>query len=157
MRIGELSARTSVPVKTLRFWEDQGLLPEPLRTASGYRDYDPDMAARVAFVRHAQAAGFRLDKIRQILEISDAGEPTCKHVAQLIEARLADVEARIAELDATRRHLRGLDRRAAEQDPAACDGYCSIIASRSDLAPPVYGVALATSPRGTPAPRPRRR
>lgn len=137
MRIGELAAQASVPTKTIRFWEDQGVLPEPRRTASGYREYDLDVAARIAFIRHAQAAGLRLDQIRQILEISDAGEPTCQHVAELIAARLAEVDARIAELGAARRQLRALARRAAEQDPAECDGYCSIIAPRPALVPPV--------------------
>jgi DNA-binding transcriptional MerR regulator len=131
MRIGQIATQASVPAKTIRFWEEHHLLPETVRTAAGYRDYGADVLVRLAFIRHAQAAGFRLDQIRQILEISDAGNPTCQHVAQLIDARLAEVQARIAELEATRGHLRALARRAAEQDPAECDGYCSIIAPPS--------------------------
>jgi DNA-binding transcriptional MerR regulator len=143
MRIGQIAAQAMVPAKTIRFWEHHRLLPEPVRTASGYRDYGPDVMVRLAFIRHGQAAGFRLDQIREILEISDAGNPTCQHVAQLIHARLADVEARIGELEATRGHLRALARRAAQQDPAECDGYCSIIAPPTLLtaspAPPSSG------------------
>jgi len=59
MRIGEVAGRTGVPPKTIRFWEDQRLLPPPARTPAGYRDYDPAVLERLAFIRHAQAAGPR--------------------------------------------------------------------------------------------------
>src|SRR5215469_16577703 len=101
MRIGQVAARAAVPAKTIRFWEQCGLLPAADRTASGYRDYGLDVVQRLAFIRNGQAAGFSLDQIRQILAISDGGSPTCEHVGQLIQARLAAVEARIAELQAT--------------------------------------------------------
>jgi DNA-binding transcriptional MerR regulator len=127
MKIGELAARTGVPVKTIRFWEDERLVPEPARTGSGYRQYDPAAVERLAFIRQAQAAGFRLDQIRQILDIADSGDRPCAHVGSVIEQRLAEVDARIAELEATRDRLRVLGRRAAAQDPADCRGLCSII------------------------------
>lgn len=127
MRIGELAGRSGVPAKTIRYWEERGVLPEADRTASGYRHYGPGTLGRIEFIRRAQAAGFTLDQIRQVLDIGDDGRPPCAHVAALIDRRLADVEARIAELRATRRHLRRLARRAAAQDPDGCEGYCSII------------------------------
>jgi len=55
MRIGEAAGRAGVTAKTVRFWEDQHLLPPPARTAAGYRDYDPAIVERLAFIRHAQA------------------------------------------------------------------------------------------------------
>ncbi len=127
MKIGELAERTSVAARTIRFWEADGLVPEPGRTPSGYRDYDPAAADRIAFIRRAQTAGLTLAQIRQILEISDDGTPPCEHVEAAVAERLAEVEARIAELEATRSHLRGLAARAADQDPARCEGFCSII------------------------------
>jgi MerR family transcriptional regulator, Zn(II)-responsive regulator of zntA len=57
VRIGEIAGRAGVPAKTIRFWEDQGLLPPPGRTPAGYRDYDPAVLDRLAFIRHALAAG----------------------------------------------------------------------------------------------------
>jgi DNA-binding transcriptional MerR regulator len=60
MRIGEIADRAGVAAKTIRFWEERGLLPAPARTAAGYRDYGPAMLERLAFVRHAQAAGLTL-------------------------------------------------------------------------------------------------
>lgn len=128
MKIGELADQTGVPTKTIRFWESEGLLPEPERTPSGYRAYTPDAASRLGFIRHAQTAGFTLRQIGQILDISDSGAPPCQHVTAAVSARLAEIEARILELQATRTQLQHLARRAKSQDPAACEGICSIIA-----------------------------
>ena len=127
MKIGELAEQTTVPTKTIRFWESEGLLPEPERTASGYRDYDDTAVGRIGFIRQAQTAGLTLAQIRQILDVADDGNPPCEHVAEAVADRLAEVDARIKELQAMRRHLRSLAERAATQDPADCEGYCSII------------------------------
>ena len=128
MRIGEIAGRAGVPAKTIRFWEDQGLLPAPARTAAGYRDYGPAILERLAFIRHAQAAGLTLEHIRQVLGIRDGGQPPCVHVTGLIARRLGEVEARLAELGRARDQLLLLAGRAAAQDPADCRGYCSILA-----------------------------
>ena len=77
---------------------------------------------------YAQAAGLTLEHIRQVLDIRDDGQPPCVHVTGLIAQRLGEVEARLAELTRTRDHLVVLAARAAAQDPADCQGYCSIIA-----------------------------
>jgi len=128
VRIGEAADRAGVTAKTVRFWEDQHLLPPPARTAAGYRDYDPAIVERLAFIRHAQAAGLTLEHIRQVLDIRDDGQPPCVHVTGLITQRLGEMEARLAELTRTRDQLVVLAARAAAQDPADCQGYCSIIA-----------------------------
>jgi len=127
MKIGELAANSGVTTKTIRFWEEAGVLPSPARTSSGYRDYEPAVVDRLTFIRHAQSAGLSLNQIRRVLGIGDSGDRPCEHVTQLISERLADVEARIADLKATRSHLRVLARRAADQDPTQCSGYCSIL------------------------------
>ena len=127
MRIGEIAGRAGVPAKTIRFWEEQGMLPAPARTAAGYRDYGPAILERLAFIRHAQAAGLTLEQIRQVLGIRDGGQPPCEHVTGLIARRLGEVEARLAELARARDQLAALAERAAAQDPVDCRGYCSII------------------------------
>ena len=127
MKIGEVAERSGVPAKTIRFWEDQRLLPAPARTPASYRDYDPAVLERLAFIRHAQAAGLTLQHIRQVLDIRDGGRQPCVHVTGLIARRLGEVEARLAELTRARDQLAALAERAAEQDPADCRGYCSII------------------------------
>ena len=128
MKIGEIAGRAGVPAKTIRFWEGQHLLPAPARTQAGYRDYDPAILERLAFIRHAQAAGLTLEHIRQVLHIRDGGQAPCVHVTALIARRLAEVEVRMAELARTRDQLAALAGRAAAQDPADCRGYCSILA-----------------------------
>src|SRR5260370_1905518 len=130
MRIGEIAGRAGVPAKTIRFWEEQGMLPAPARTAAGYRDYGPAILERLAFIRHAQAAGLTLEQIRQVLGIRDGGQPPCEHVTGLIARRLGEVEARLAELARARDQLAALAERAAAQDPVDCRGYCSIIDGR---------------------------
>lgn len=127
MRIGELAERAGVTAKTVRFYEDEGLLPAPRRTPAGYRDYGHAALERLSFIRDAQAAGLALRQIRQVLDIRDSGEPPCEHVGRLIEDRLAEVERRIVELEHTRGRLRDLARRTAALDPADCHGYCQII------------------------------
>ena len=102
-------------------------LPPPGRTPAGYRDYGPAILERLAFIRHSQAAGLTLGHIRQVLDIRDGGQPPCVHVTGLIARRLGEVEARLAELTRARDQLAALATRAAEQDPADCRGYCSII------------------------------
>lgn len=127
MRIGELADQSGVTTKTIRFWESTGLVVDPTRTPSGYRDYDPDVIDRLRFIRHAQTAGLTLAEIRQVLEISDDGEPPCGHVTDLIHQHLADVDERIRELTDTRAILDQLATRAADQNAADCNGYCAIL------------------------------
>jgi len=127
MRISEVAGQSGVPAKTIRFWEGRHLLPEPARTSAGYRDYDPAVLERIAFIRTAQAAGLTLSAISQVLDIRDGGKPPCVHVADLIAQRLGEVETRLAELTKTREQLAALAARAAAQDPADCREYCSII------------------------------
>ncbi|MGP3916980.1 MerR family DNA-binding protein, partial [Nonomuraea sp. 10N515B] len=101
--------------------------PPPPLTPAGYRDYPPEAAERLAFIRDAQSAGLTLAEIRSVLAIRDAGQPPCHHVTTLIEAHLEQVEQRIAELLAT--HT--LHQRARGVDPADCGpkGICRILAT----------------------------
>ena len=89
MLIGELAATAGLPAKTIRFYEQAGLMPAPPRTPAGYRDYPPGALDRLAFIGNAQAAGFTLAEIRSVLAIRDSGDPPCRHVATLIGQHLA--------------------------------------------------------------------
>ncbi|ABL79526.1 MULTISPECIES: heavy metal-responsive transcriptional regulator [unclassified Nocardioides] len=120
MRIGELAHAAGTTTKTLRFYEDQGLLPAAERTPSGYRDYTPDALARLDFIHRGQAAGLTLAQIRQILGIRDSGTPPCGHVHDLLDERLTDLDAQIAQLVALRASLAELRDQAAHADPDAC-------------------------------------
>ena len=129
MLIGDLATRAGLSARAIRFYEQAGLLPQPPRTPGGYRDYPPAAVDRLAFIRHAQAAGFTLADIHGVLAIRDSGQAPCQHVSVLIGEHLAQVEQRIAELTRTRDVLEDLQRRAAATDPASCDEseICSII------------------------------
>lgn len=127
MRIGEVAERARVTAKTLRFYERAGLLPEPARTEAGYRDYAPDAIERVRFIKDAQASGFTLAQVAEVLAIRDDGQPPCDHVRALVEVRLSEVEERLRELRAVRSELRAIAARAEELDPSDCDGYCGLI------------------------------
>ena len=108
MQIGELAKIANTSTKTIRFYEDSGLLLPPARNASGYRDYGPEIADRLRFIHRGQAAGLTLQKVRQILAIHDRGEVPCGHVRQVLNARLDEVRVQIAELVALERHLQTL-------------------------------------------------
>ena len=95
MKIGQLAQRAGVGIDTVRYYERQGLLPEPLRQASGYRSYIPGDVARLQFVRRAKALGFTLEEIRDLLK------------ATAME-KLTDVEAKLAELTRIRDGLQTL-------------------------------------------------
>lgn len=129
MRIGELATANGLTPKTIRFYEQAGLLPEPPRTAGGYRDYSPQAGTRLAFIRDAQSAGLTLAEIRSVLALRDSGEAPCAHVTALIQQHLADIKRRMAELRKARTALRGLAERAATTDPSACTDadVCRII------------------------------
>lgn len=133
MLIGRLADAAGVTTKTLRFYEDEGLLPAPVRTRSGYRDYPGEAIERVRFIRNAQGSGLTLAQIRQILAIRDGGDPPCSHLAQLVAQRLEDIDQRLAELEHTRTELRALEQRLESLDPTDCDDIdiCAAIPSTS--------------------------
>jgi MerR family copper efflux transcriptional regulator len=129
MRIGELAAYCGLTAKTIRFYEQAGLLPEPPRTPGGYRDYPAEATTRLGFIRQAQTAGLTLAEIHSILMLRDSGQAPCSHVGDLIQQHLADIECRMAELRTARTALRGLAERATATDPSTCAeaDICSII------------------------------
>ncbi len=129
MRIGDLSERTGIPVKTLRYYDDIGILPAADRTASGYRLYDDRALGQVGFVRAAQAVGLSLGEIRGVIALRDQGTTPCAHVLELINQRRAELDQRISELESLRDQLGSLARRARRLDPRDCDpdGVCHLI------------------------------
>ncbi|WP_116209360.1 heavy metal-responsive transcriptional regulator [Streptomyces olivoreticuli] len=129
MRIGDLATASGLTTKTIRFYEQAGLLPEPPRTPAGYRDYTGDATNRLAFIRDAQGAGLTLAEIRSVLALRDGGESPCGHVTELISQHLADIERRLAELRKTRTALRELAQRASRTNPDTCgeNGICTIL------------------------------
>jgi len=120
MRIGELASRTGTPTKTIRYYEDIGVLPAPDRASNGYRDYPEDAVDRLAFVRDAQATGLTLTEIASILDLRSQGETTCHHVIDLLDRHVAALDMHIRSLRQTRRKLAHLTDHARSLDPADC-------------------------------------
>jgi DNA-binding transcriptional MerR regulator len=114
--------------KTIRYYEDIGLLPEPARSANGYRSYDESACERLRFVKAAQAVGFSLGEIREIVAFRDRGEEPCAHVLDLVDRRSRDIGDRIAALERMRADLDRLAARARSL-PRHGGSYCHLIES----------------------------
>ncbi|MDT8342642.1 MAG: MerR family DNA-binding protein [Longimicrobiales bacterium] len=129
LRIGALAEAAGVGVETLRFYEREGLLPDPPRTGSGYRRYPPDAVRRVRFIRKGRALGFTLAEIRDLLELRVTAAEPCHEVAARARRRLAAVEARLRELNRVRDALEALSR-ACEANRET--GECPILDALDD-------------------------
>ena len=129
MHIGQLAVQTGHSVRTIRFYEQSGLLPAPSRTPAGYRSYDQDAVTRLRFVRSAQALGLSLAEIAEVLRIRDHQGPPCSYVAELLDTHITALDARIKELTALRDELRARHPLGTAPDPARCpsDQVCYLI------------------------------
>ena len=96
--IGELARRAGVSAKTVRYYEEMGLLPPAERLPNSYRVYRPEDVDRLRFVRGARSLGLTLDDIGEVLAFRDRGEAPCRYVVNLLHAKIEDVDARITEL-----------------------------------------------------------
>ena len=135
MKIGELADRTGVTTKTIRYYENIGLIPEPARAPNGYRDYQEQAVDRLQFIKDAQATGLTLTEISSILELRSEGHGTCDHAAALLEQHLTNLDHHIEELKQARTQLADLAERARTLDPEDCTDpvRCQTIVDDADL------------------------
>lgn len=133
MRIGEIAERAGVTTKTVRYYEQLGILPQPERTASGYRTYGDDTLDRLRFIRDAQSTGLNLTEIHSILEMKDQGERSCEHTRDLLARHVHDIDAQMTRLTTARQTLMRLAERADRADPAECTDphRCQVITGRT--------------------------
>lgn len=129
LTIGAVAKRVGVAIDTIRYYEREGLLPEPQRRASGYRSYGVGAIAQLRFIRRAKELGFTLEEIRELLALSADRQRGVKAVKQRAEKRLAVIEQRIAELQRVRDGLAELI--------ASCPGHgapehCPILRALGD-------------------------
>jgi DNA-binding transcriptional MerR regulator len=106
LKIGEVSKRSGVGIEALRFYEKGGLIDRPSRTPSGYRVYGEEVLKRLAFIKRAQALGFSLDEIRQIVDDARKGESPCDEVREIVRRRMEELDERLRELHRYRKELR---------------------------------------------------
>ena len=106
--IGQLAKKAQVHVETVRYYERRGLLPQPLRRWSGYRQYSQDDVTRLRFIKHAQRLGFSLKEIAKLLSLRVDPDTSCRDVKQRAEAKLADIEEKILTLEQIKKALKKL-------------------------------------------------
>jgi MerR family transcriptional regulator, copper efflux regulator len=126
LTIGELAKRVGVNNQTIRYYERQGLIQSPLRSASGYRSFPTEAVNRVQFIRQAQELGFSLKEIKELLSLQNKPEATGADVRQLAQAKLADIEQKMEILQSMKKSLMDL---TATCDGKAALGECPIMKS----------------------------
>ncbi|MEO7006760.1 MAG: heavy metal-responsive transcriptional regulator [Terrimesophilobacter sp.] len=129
MRIGEAAAASGMSTKTLRFYEDRGLLPAARRAPNGYRDYGDETVTRLDFIHRGRNAGLTLAQIGDILRVRDAGQAPCIHVRDLLARQLRGIDRQISELVALRATIAQYHDTVAAADPVDCDpeSVCSYL------------------------------
>jgi DNA-binding transcriptional MerR regulator len=105
LTIGKLAGAAGLTVEGVRYYERQGLLDPPARSAAGYRLYPPDALTRLTFIRQAKAMGLSLKEIRQILALSRAGVRPCEEVRAFMRRKLAELDRTIRDVKALRQRL----------------------------------------------------
>lgn len=108
LRTGAVAARAGVNVQTLRYYERRGLLREPGRRASGYREYPPDTVRLVRFIKRAQDLGFTLVEIGELVRLRGGGAGSCSEVRAAGEGKIESIDRKIGSLRSMRRALAAL-------------------------------------------------
>ncbi|RDE18209.1 heavy metal-responsive transcriptional regulator [Motiliproteus coralliicola] len=114
LRIGQVAQHSGVSVETVRYYEQRGLLQQPRRSPSGYREYDVAVLQQLAFISRAKALGFSLEQIGELLQLQLSPEADRSQVKRVVLEKLQLIEERIHELQRLRSALQGLS--------ASCDG-----------------------------------
>ena len=129
MHIGELARRTGIQVETIRYYEREGLLPEPARSDGNYRVYGPGHFEQLQFIRHCRSLDMSLDEVRTLLRLRNSPADGCGDVNTLLDEHLGHVTRRIKELKGLERELKALRARCASESDAAHCGILSELAS----------------------------
>ena len=108
IKIGELAKITGCQVVTIRYYEKEGLLPEPDRNGANYRLYGDREIERLHFIRHCRHHGLKLSEIRELLAFKDNPKTDCGWVNRMIEGHIMNVTAQIAALTHLKSHLKNL-------------------------------------------------
>jgi DNA-binding transcriptional MerR regulator len=110
--IGKLARQSGLNASAIRYYEARGLVRPAARLPNGYRLYDEDSAATLRFLRRAQGFGITLREIKQLIDLTQRGRKPCEHARTVISQHLAEVQSQIRELEALRKELRSVLRRA---------------------------------------------
>ena len=106
MKIGEVAKRAEIGIETIRYYERQGLLAEPQRRPSGYRQYDESVVHRLQFIRRTKDLGFTLAEIKDLLDLRFDTTTRCEHIQHRAGLKIADIEEKIRSLQKMKRSLK---------------------------------------------------
>jgi MerR family transcriptional regulator, copper efflux regulator len=143
--IGAVAKETGLSVPTIRYYESLGLLSPAPRSSAGYRHYGNGAVEELRFIKKAQALGFSLEEIKEILTLSRSGTAACAHVLDLARHHLCAVDERIAQLSRFRNQLAGEIAKWESVEQPTCKGLCRIITDADD--PGVEPIRIAVRPR----------
>ncbi len=128
LRIGELATQSGLTPDALRYYERLGLVPRARRTVGGFRMFPPDAAGRIHFIKQAQANGLSLAEIRQLLTFQGrGGRERCRHVHRLLGVKLAEIETKLAQLQAFKNTLRGYLAQCERSLGGAAEADCPVV------------------------------
>lgn len=119
LKIGELASASGVNIETVRYYERRGILPQPKRRESGYREYTTEDVLRLRFIKRAQQLGFSLQEISELLSLRVSPETTCSDVKKQAEAKLTSIAEKIAELERMQAALTRLITECDEKQPSS--------------------------------------
>jgi MerR family copper efflux transcriptional regulator len=116
---GQLARQAGVGVETVRFYEREGLLEAPARRESGYRQFSEDEVLRLRFIRRAKDLGFSLKEIKELLSLRRDEGTTCAYVKERVEAKITDIEAKIASLRQMKAALAKVSKQCTGRGPTS--------------------------------------
>ncbi|MDA9009440.1 Cu(I)-responsive transcriptional regulator [Alphaproteobacteria bacterium] len=119
MNIGEASKRSLLPTKTIRYYEDIDLI-KPARTPSGYRDYDGKDVHRLRFLQRSRSLGFTIEECRLLLSLYDDGNRASADVKAIAEAKIAEINRKVTELESLKLTLTALAKNCHGDDKPDC-------------------------------------
>jgi len=120
MRIGQLAERSGTLVETIRYYENVGMMPDPPRSASGYRQYQPEHLSRLLFLRRCRDLGFSIQEIGSLLKLAEQREEPCSKVARVATHHLEAVQAKLSNLKRLERALKSLIKSCTGGPVAEC-------------------------------------
>lgn len=139
LKIGELALQTGSSVETIRYYEQQQLLPQPLRSEGNYRLYGDDHVKRLQFIRHCRSLDMTLGEIRVLLDFRDTPDENCTGVNTLLDKHIGHVAGRIKELKALQAQLKQLRSQCLIAQSTKECGILQGLAEAGDATPKYLG------------------
>ncbi len=131
LKIGELASRTDCQVGTIRYYEQEKLLPEPMRSNGNFRLYSEAHVERLRFIRHCRSLDMSLQEVRALLQFRDRPQTDCSDVNALLDKHIQQVEIRMEELTQLKQHLAVLRKQCVGKRPSGTCGILQVLTDRS--------------------------